>query len=48
MRLEFATKENMWCVVFVEGGRLTSRVLCCSHNKAVCIQYMEQRGVYNA
>jgi len=47
MSLEFASKEGIWCVLFVEGGRLTSRVMFFSYSKAQCIQYMEQRGYHD-
>ena len=46
MSLEFASKEGIWCVLFVEGGRLTSRVMFFSYSKAQCIEYMVQRGYY--
>jgi len=46
MSLEFASKDRIWCVLFVEGGRLTSRVMFFSYSKIECIQYMEQRGYY--
>ena len=45
MSLQFASKDRIWCVVFVEGsGRITSRVLFFSIFKSQCVQYMEQRG----
>ena len=48
MSLEFASKDKIWCVVFVDAtGRMTSRVLFFSIFKSQCIQYMEQRGHYN-
>jgi len=47
MSLEFASKESIWCVLFVEGGRLTSHVMFFSYSKAQCIQYMEQRGYHD-
>ena len=46
MSLEYASKESIWCVLFVEGGRLTSRVMFFSYSKAQCIEYMAQRGYY--
>ena len=45
MSLEFASKDKIWCVVFVDAtGRMTRHVLFHSIFKSQCVQYMEQRG----
>ena len=47
MSLEFASKDKMWCVMFVSAdGRITRHVLFFSIFKSQCVQYMTQRG-YN-
>jgi hypothetical protein len=45
MSLEFASKDGIWCVMFVDAcGRTTKHVLFFSIFKSQCVQYMEQRG----
>ena len=45
MSLQFASKDRIWCVMFVDAnGRITRHVFFFSIFKSQCVQYMEQRG----